>query len=341
MIMRTHNTMTNPPTATIPVAHRRGRAGLTLIELMVASSILIILVLAVSQILSSAQRVVNIGHANMRSNGKVGALRNIVRDDFRRITPTGFLYLDDEGFLVFTTAGPVNTMTPETSGDSAATLASYGRRDYNGAEPNEQVLNRVSVLANGVGLPANVNAGTLTNDSDASPYDLAHFQGNYFTNSSATGADIVEAVVARIKNTYFPGDKMNLLQQDLTLGDITNDSWKVMTPRVTGLEFFWTDGTVEVNGGIVTLVWYGGKDGKRKSNPNNPADPWLLIESGGKFDPGSGAALIDTGASYQVRWTNETDPKHWPKAIKMVITINDDAMKDFKGRYEIICPVGP
>ena len=328
------------------------RAGLTLIELMVAMSILVILTLIVSQFIAQAQRVVTIGHATMRSNGKIAALKTIVRDDFRRITPAGFLYLDSsyttsnpqpQGFLAFTTAGTADTMTPDASADAAGTIATYGLRNYVDATAGEKVLNRVCLMLN--------LHGALNEASDASPFDLADFQRNYYpdatTPTTITTVDLVaENLRAKFKflpNNSAPVDAMKLLQKDLTIATIKDDSWKVMTPHVTGLEFFWTDGTVLVSGdtGFVAgehiLKWFGGKAGVRKSNPSDSptANPLVLVESGGTY------GSTNTGQPYKARWTNQIDPQYWPKAVKIVVTINDDSMKNFPREYEIICPVGP
>ena len=344
-----------------PSSARTGRTGLTLVELLVAMTILVILTLAVSQIVSQAQRVVTIGHTSMRNNGKIGALKSIVRDDLRRVTPAGFLYLDSDtgtpGFLAFTTAGPSDTMTPVTSRNSSGSIVTYGLRTYldkNNSPADAKVLKRVNVLMNDGnntgGVLPNTDFGLLTANSDASPFVLANFQGNFFKTASVTSADVVDALVGReigntpdagrIREKFYPGTPMNLLQEHLTLTDIHDDSWKVMTPHVTGLEFFWTDGTVDNQH---NLNWYGGKDGARKSDRRNdvdanPSDPMLRVESGGRFD---GVDADSIFKPYKARWTNETDPNLWPKAVKIVITIQDNAMSTHEFTYEIICPVGP
>jgi len=308
--MRTTIIMMTPPAPA-----RRGRAGLTLIELMVALSILVILTLAVSQILASAQRVVTIGHAGIRSHGKIGALKNAVRDDFRRATPAGFLYLDSDGFLAFTTAGPADALSSANTRDGAATIATYGRQQYKiDATTHGHVLHRICLLL------LNRDSVTLSNNSDAAPFDLANFQSS---------AEAIDDVTDDIKKTFYLVDDagtMNLLQKDLLFENIEDDCWKVMTHRVTNLEFFWTDGQAEdltnpANTDEYTLKWYGGRHGKRRDDNSNP------IEGIAGADP------------YKAHWTNETDPKDWPKAIKMVVTFIDDTEKPFT--YEIICPVGP
>ena len=130
---------------------------------------------------------------------------------------------------------------------------------------------------------------------------------------------------------------MRLLQKDLTLDDITDDCWKVMTPRVTGLEFFWTDGLPlenptdpEYESGKYKIKWYGGKDGNRKAVAADRS-----VEVGGKYN---GIAVDMPEVPYRARWTNN-NPQDWPKAVKMMVTFTDDTNKSF--RYEIICPVGP
>ena len=225
------------PTTPPPAARRRpGRAGLTLIELMVAMSILVLLTLAVSQIVSQAQRVVTIGHASMRNNGKVAALKGVVREDFRRITPSGFLFIDhgnfdtppasspppgamDGALLAFTTAGPADAMAPNNPYNGGGAIVTYARRPYKDPDPeNAKVLNRVNLLLNNInkvgsasptntggvllnaGMP-DATVGTLNDDSDASPFDLANFASSYFAagaSSPAASAGGVDAVVAMI-----------------------------------------------------------------------------------------------------------------------------------------------
>jgi type II secretory pathway pseudopilin PulG len=321
---------------------------LTLIELMVAMSILIILTLAVSQIVAQAQRVVTVGHATMRGNGKIAALKSIVRDDFRRATPAGFLYLDShdqQGFLAFTTTGFSDTVTPDKSDDATAAVAIYGLQRYydkkqavdggsSDVTSDERILSRVSLLLN------KFYGSGLDNASDGSPYDLADFQTNrYPVAANPNNSTTVDGVADELRDAFeflpTAADPMNLLQRHLELGDITDHSWKVMTPHVTDLEFFWTDGSTSTayvtgtSGPTYEAVnWFGGKAGKRKYPHTD-----TTIEIGGEYGG------TDTGA-YKARWTNNADPNDWPRAIRIVVTLNDESMKNAR-QYEIICPVGP
>lgn len=289
----------------IAQSDRRAR-GLTLIELMVAMAIIVIVVLAVGQIMTSAQKVVAIGQANMRSNGKIGALKSIVRDDLRRITKMGFLYLDSyqnggvpASRLIFTTAGPSDTITGSGTGCGGESM--YGLRSVNNT--TDKVLVRVQRV-----LGAAPPAAPATDD-----YVVADF--SYYQTCVHSAADVDDAFMG-LNPAYLTGG-LNVLQQDLTATDITQNCWRVMTTKVTRLEVSWTDGAL--NGS--DLKWYGGAAG----TPSGDAR-YAAVETG-------------NGSNYKARWSN-ANPNDWPKAIKYVITMDDEAHTGTPMTYEVICPIG-
>ena len=293
------NMRTTEYAPTTPTARTR---GLTLIELMVSMAIIVIIVLAVGQIMSSAQKIVSVGQASMRANSKVGALKTAIRDDLRRASKMGFLYIDcPDGVharLAFVTAGPSESIVGGGTGNGAVVL--YAPIDYDlksSDDPKARVLSRIAYALNNAnqGFRDNSTPNNLTNlfkkDWDYGLGDLAHVQTD-FGSQIANAAWLVDKMTNGNGDNVTKGystDKMNVYQADLGLADITNDSWKVMTAGVTKVTVEWTTGP---GGG--DLIW--------SSTPNC--------------------------------WTN-ANPNDWPKAIRYTITMEDDPQP-----YEVICPVG-
>jgi len=313
------NMRTTQHAQTIPTAHAR---GLTLIELMVSMAIIVIIVLAVGQIMSSAQKVVAVGQAGMRANGKVAALKSALHDDMRHISKMGCLYLDAKGHLIFNIAGPADSITTGgTSGTGAMVM--YGLRD---AQGGGSVLIRVGAVLDstqpqGVTPPAqNQPPDPKFGNFDYGPYDLANFQSGI---PAATTVD--NWVTGWMIPIYFPSGQLPVLQQDLNLDTITNDCWKVMTTKVSAVEVFWTDGktTHDNTTGYDNLNWYGGANGAPQTGLGTDPNVQMNTDSG----------------NYYARWTN-ANPNSWPKAIKYVITMDDDSHPGTPITYEVICPVG-
>jgi prepilin-type N-terminal cleavage/methylation domain-containing protein len=109
----------------------RWAKGLTLMELLVAVSIMVILILAFSTVLTESQKVVRVSQAKMYANTAAKAIEQVLRDDLRKLTQNGFLSIKDGDKLVFTTAGITESVVGDAKGTGG--VMTYGKC-YNDAE---------------------------------------------------------------------------------------------------------------------------------------------------------------------------------------------------------------
>ncbi len=87
----------------------RRRAGLTMVEMLVAVAIISILVLGFSTVLSSSQQLVHGGQELIRANALAAAVTQVLREDLAGLNKDGFLAVKKEADgrckLVFTSVG--------------------------------------------------------------------------------------------------------------------------------------------------------------------------------------------------------------------------------------------
>ncbi|MBC8374359.1 MAG: prepilin-type N-terminal cleavage/methylation domain-containing protein [Planctomycetes bacterium] len=124
----TSDAPTGPSARGKAVSHRYrpGAVGFTLLELMVAVSIMAIIMLAFGGLLTQANLVVTEGEKRMRADAAASAISRIVRGDIRKITKNGFLRVSSNK-LVLVTAGRMQSSFGNYSGDGAIIV--YGRHD--------------------------------------------------------------------------------------------------------------------------------------------------------------------------------------------------------------------
>ena len=298
---------------------RRASAGLTLIEMIVACVIIVIMMMAVGMILTSAQRVVKTSEANMRSNNKATALRTVLREDFRRASKLGFIGLMENPTsgpqVFFTTAGP----TPSLSGGSLGngSIVHIGMTTDDPDDPDEDVIFRQGWVMNN-------SAGGMLDHGDVSwpsyrardekSYDFSNWQLLDFYDGA------VQAKVGVLP--FLAPNGLKTRQAHLTLADITDTNWKTLCTNAKKLTIEWTTGKTDGSG---NLEWYS-----NGSPANDPTVERLLdLDSDG------------TPETYQAVWTT-ANQNSWPKAFRIRITIDDPLLPEDFGDtdYEIICPVG-
>jgi len=102
---------------------RKGsRRGMTLVELLVASAILVIIIAAVGYVYTQASQAVAVTQANVEINAKIRAVTARLREDLQAFTPDGFLIIvapgpdavpgaNPPGLLMFTATGRFESRT--------------------------------------------------------------------------------------------------------------------------------------------------------------------------------------------------------------------------------------
>jgi len=286
-------------------ARHRSRRAFTILELLVAVTILLMMISMVGMILSSSRELAKTAQGKMRANAAAAAIAEVLRDDVRRGTKNGFLCVTEwkgRVRLVATAAGHAQSLTVKDGGTGE--LICYGIDD-NRADPastTNDILFRV---------------GWILNESASGPdiwnLDLSDLQ-------LLPWADVNSAI-----NAVLSGSKTDTLRvPPLTLADV-GELWKVVATHCSNVSILWTDGTLDARG---NLEWYG---------PGSPKDSkWSsrnVYSNKTEFNAGAGA--------YRALWT-QRNQNNWPLAIKVRFQLRDPQMPpEFeKVDYEVICPVG-
>ena len=204
-------------------------AGMTLMELMVSVAILAGMITAFNLILSRSQQVVSDTQKLMRGNATALSIGQIIRRDIGSITKYGFMYLgtgDTDPVLIFTTAGPVQSVTGNAKGN--ASLVCY-RLAKNAADGNKKnILCRQAWVLGQTGIV------------DGWGYTLADIHSDPTIMpgmiSTVTGNDLTLSVPPANYN-----DLTNLWQ--ILSDDVTNFSVRVVTPTGDTASGQWTHQT--------------------------------------------------------------------------------------------------
>ena len=285
------------------VRHRSRRA-FTILELLVAVTILLIMISIVGMILSSSRKLAKTAQGKMRANAAAAAIAEVLRDDVRRVTKNGFLCVTEWGGrprLLLTAAGHAQSLTVSDGGTGE--FLCYGIDD-NQADPastTNDILFRVGWILNESAI-----------GSDILNWDLSDLQ-------MLPRADVNGAV-----NELLSNSKTDALRiPPLTLTEV-GELWKVVATHCSNVSILWTDGTLD--GG--NLRWYG--SGSPKDSNWSTRN---VYSNKTEFNDGSGA--------YRALWT-QRNQNNWPLAIKVRFQLRDPQMPpEFdKVDYEVICPVG-
>lgn len=157
----------------------RSTRGLTLVELLVAVTILVIMILAFGSILSQGQTVVAKSQRMIRKNAQAAAIAQVFRRDVGSITADGFLHVgsSDTPALVFTATGSYVSRTSRSGvvppkGNAAVICYSTGPDESSTSAPGKVLCREAHILAKPPGLP-----GTWTpRRSDVMRMYLSHIQ---------------------------------------------------------------------------------------------------------------------------------------------------------------------
>jgi len=210
---------------------RWAAAGMTLIEMLVAISVLAVMILTVSSIMVQTQRFISAAQASRRSHALAFTIARIIRRDIRRISKDGFLYISGDNKLVFSTAGPVNGINESTSGDGS--IICYGQQNATSGTAQTTYLWRPEYICNcTTGVPSKDISGERVNVSFSKLQVLA--AKNADANSPFTLQDLADKV-ASTSPTGLQLPPANATQ--------LKNLWQVLVTNVNNLQIFWTDGT--------------------------------------------------------------------------------------------------
>lgn len=271
------------------------RRGLTLIELMVAVSLLCIMIVAFSMIVAEARKVVSTSQASLRANTAAVALEQAIRDDIRRATQNGFLCISTRGgqpAIYCATAGPAGSMTDWAD---PTLMKSNGKIVAYAVDATGNLV-RGSWL-----IRPEPNAWDSTKDFWWSK-DIADFQ---IINKGALHAGIIAPL--DVSDGSANDVLANVTWPPTNSTQIAN-SWKFLAANVSGMTIQWTDGTTRADG---SMNWYGA------SSPRATPEPAPAMLKYGECEHRLGG--------YHALWTKD-DPSKWPKAIKINFTITDPGM---------------
>lgn len=224
---------------------RLARAGMTLIEMLVAISVLAVMILAVSQILVQTQRFISAAQENRRSHAMAFTIARIIRRDLRRVSKDGFLNIttggDSGSMLVFSTAGPTSGINDPVKGDGS--IICYAQQSCPSSKKegkDETYLWRPEYVCNCLtGTPSatfsgervNVNFSMLrtcsTNDAN-SPFQLQALSSAAAQNSPGPNLQLPPVSASQIE-----------------------DLWQVLVVAISDFSVQWTNGT-KTNG---LLIW--------------------------------------------------------------------------------------
>ena len=148
---------------------RSSTKGLTLIELLVSVTILVIMLLAFGTILTQGQKVVSRSQRIIRANAQAAAIAQVFRRDMGGITTDGFLYIgsDDAPAMVFTAVGSftsqTSSLTPTPQANAAVICYSGGNDSSTGAQ-GKILCREAHLLTKPASAPAwNVTTSDITN----------------------------------------------------------------------------------------------------------------------------------------------------------------------------------
>ncbi len=363
-----HNTQTDRANP----SRRHAARGFTMLELLVATSILTLMVLIVGSLLSASQSLARKGHTKMRANAAAVNLAETIREDIRRISRHGFLSItrkDEQAVMLMTVAGPTASIRAAGKvGTEALVIYCFSAPVQNDNVKADKVwahVLRIPVLLMGPGNP---------NDPDLSvahmfnvqrlPRGLDRTAGSPSYSNITTIQDMNELVDYFIHNKVPYTGNPDDLKVPPSTAKAALESWRVAANECKEFRIQWTDG---LHPTTTPLRWYG-----PLVSPNRPTAKadlpkvtgWTSSHAWAKTGAGDYYTEFNAVKSgspiYRVLWTRE-NLNDWPRAVRIRYKMSpttlspelkaagldktsadaaerDDA-KNGVGFYEIICPI--
>jgi len=285
------------------------RAGMTLVEMLVAVTVLSAMILMVSSIMVQSQRFISISTASRRSHRIASAIGRMIRSDLRRVSFNGFLCItksdvDDTPLLIFTTAGTAYTITGAPAA-GAGSIVCYGQiknaSDDVISKSGYQLLWRPAFVL----VPASQQLPPGPEPQDMFRSSLAEVL--------TKDVDAIHKDIDALVGLHSDADESIHVPPGRNVEDI-NQLWQVLAKDCSGLSIMWTDGRLVTDtSGTKSLAWYG-IDGDlfQRSAETSIDGPTLPGNQGG----------------YRALWTHHNQ-NNWPKAIKIRFHLKDARLIDY------------
>jgi prepilin-type N-terminal cleavage/methylation domain-containing protein len=227
------------PRSTRPADARRGRGlpgrwravGMTLVEMLVAISVLAVMILAVSSILVQTQRFISAAQENRRSHAMAFTIARIIRRDLRRVSKDGFLCVTSGAgggsMLIFSTAGPASGISESTKGDGS--IVCYGQQS---TTTGTKYLWRPEYICNcTTGAPSTAIEGERIN------VNFSTIQICAGSSADANSPFTLQALADKVASTT-PGD----MKLPPTTATQLKNLWQVLVTNVEDVRISWTYG---------------------------------------------------------------------------------------------------
>ncbi len=328
--------------------HRyRYRSGLTLIELMVAVSILVVLILGIGYMFTKTSSAVGRTEATLQTEATARGIAGAMREDFSQLTKDGFLAIVEgtattPPALIFTKLGPANSMTMVNGANQPVStnvsLVAYllqedemhGASAYNnlGTDPGTPwVFCRSSTLLHWVGSSAG-GFVQQTQLPDVTMDSATLGQMRYLPQSAPYPTPSIELWLGQMVHYMFP---MHTAPARLAASPYEADPLKL---GVRDLWRYLAAGVVDMKVEFFDSTW------RDVGNPPASYTGAQGIEMG----------TLATGADYIVWRYNAGD--EWPEALRVRLRVQDvsqrgplpaetDPTQDAYWNYEIILNLRP
>jgi len=292
------------------------RKGMTLIELLVSVAVLVIMILMFATILHDSQQVVSTSQLTMQANAQAAAIAEVIRNDIRRITKEGFLYIgqrhiDGTPFIGFTTAGV--SPSSQTDAIGTGTVVLYALTP-NASGNGGRILRR--------------RAWILDPEATGDLKDVKAVDLTVIISGSLQGPGLVSTLDLNGLDT-------DTVQYPAAL-DQMDQLWQCLTTDCNTLSITWTDG--QVDPATNETGWYG------------------VYAKGDQYVAYGRDPQETQGATYKAFWTRHDQnnwPKAIRIRFTLAGTGSSMAQKmgesgikqtDVQGQpdekvYEVICPI--
>lgn len=273
-----------PPETSLRHAARR---GFTLTEMLVSVAVLAVMIMAFSQIMSQAHKVISGTQISIRANSAAAAISDIIRRDLLQTNKDGFLYIkgsetESGDVLMATTTGLQHSLTGKVVALGAVAHYGLAPNQANKEGENESIFFRQCWLLPGEG---EVSPDDDIWDNGSENYDLSEFTAL----PSGQIATLCEALAPAPTDLTIPPEKEDDLKK----------TWAILARKVSNLRISYAT----ASGGTVTWT----------AAPTDPAagagiwthedpDDWpVLVKFTFKLDHGSFVrAGLDGADDYEI-----------------------------------------
>lgn len=324
--------------------------GMTLIELMVAVSIMVIMIMGFGLILTASQRVVSTSQSAFRSNATAEAITRAIRHDLNNIKPGDYLCIlsgssDSPGsspILFHKPAGaPVHSMTHNLAGSTY--LLSYGLKTNRNAaitSADRLLLRRRIVDVPGADAGPNWdcwNIPDIYSRLDFYNYSLFPFANDFY--DSMTGVPDTKYNNWNLNPDTNWNDQVDPIGIPAQNPNDVARLWQVLASEVNGLSIMWWDGSKwcgvlssdnsnELSGLAHSVRWSGGTN-KSPYYPLEliPVTPSLQAPAISALSQNNMIEFSPGGGGYFAMW-GPNQSSRFPEAIRISFRITDPTLEE-------------